>query len=301
MIREAARSAHKLTVLDPERFSLVTRPLTARPLGEVEQFTRPGTANVSAGDRKKLSGLLKHYARKAKPFTACFRDQIKHGLSKDHAARRCAVLKDLVRGTTKWRKGGKHDKGKAGLRELEELVLLADASGADCKAVRKLRRRLNEHVSAVVEESVEKLRVVAASLGEEVLVALAEGEPDGDLVDLAELVEEEFAIVQAYTDLSLNEEEREWLRWPAGTGIKGPIGGGRFRGRSGSAGMIGSGKRRDGSVPGVSAPKPEYERPDVLARRHKGASGKAHWRESKPPRPSGVGLRPQSRDFHAGA
>lgn len=36
-VREAARSAHKLAVLDPDRFSLVARPLTARPLGEREQ------------------------------------------------------------------------------------------------------------------------------------------------------------------------------------------------------------------------------------------------------------------------
>lgn len=74
---------------------------------EAEQFTKPGTANVSPSDMKKLSGLLKHYAKKPHPFTSCYRDQIKHGLSKDHAARRCAVLKDLIRGTTKWRKGGK--------------------------------------------------------------------------------------------------------------------------------------------------------------------------------------------------
>jgi len=72
-----------------------------------EQFTKPGTANVSASDRKKLSPLLKHYMGMAHPFTSCYKDQIKHGLSKDHAARRCAVLKDLGTGTTKWRKGGK--------------------------------------------------------------------------------------------------------------------------------------------------------------------------------------------------
>ena len=72
-----------------------------------ETFSKPGTADVTPADRKKLSGLLKHYAKKAHPFTACVRDQIKHGLSKEHANRRCAVLKDILRGTTKWRKGGK--------------------------------------------------------------------------------------------------------------------------------------------------------------------------------------------------
>lgn len=62
-----------------------------------------GTANVSGRDMKKLKGLLAHYAKKAHPFTACVRDQKKHGLSDEHAKKRCAVLKDLIKGTTKWR------------------------------------------------------------------------------------------------------------------------------------------------------------------------------------------------------
>jgi Putative phage serine protease XkdF len=72
-----------------------------------EAFSTPGTANVSVKDRAKLKGLLAHYGGKAKPFTACKADQIKHGLSEDHANRRCAVLKDLIRGTTRWRSTGK--------------------------------------------------------------------------------------------------------------------------------------------------------------------------------------------------
>lgn len=104
-----------------------------------EVATTPGTANVSTADRKKLAGLLKHYGKMARPFTACYRDQIKHGLSPDHAARRCAVLKDLIRGTTKWRKGGKGGKELA-LAELREVVDMADASGADCDSLRELRR-----------------------------------------------------------------------------------------------------------------------------------------------------------------
>jgi peptidoglycan hydrolase-like protein with peptidoglycan-binding domain len=67
------------------------------PLQEVETFSKPGTADVTPGDRKKLSGLLKHYAKEAHPFTACKRDQVKHGLSDDHANRRCAVIKALIR------------------------------------------------------------------------------------------------------------------------------------------------------------------------------------------------------------
>ena len=68
-----------------------------------ESFSKPGTADVTAADRKKLAPLLLHYSKMAHPFTACVRDQVKHGLSEDHAKRRCAVLKDLIKGTTKWR------------------------------------------------------------------------------------------------------------------------------------------------------------------------------------------------------
>lgn len=78
-----------------------------------------GTANVSGRDMVKLKGLLAYYAKKKKPFTACFNDQIKHGLSKDHAAKRCAVLKDLIRGTTKWR-------GKENMSENEKVDFVLD-------------------------------------------------------------------------------------------------------------------------------------------------------------------------------
>lgn len=63
---------------------------------KAEQFTKPGIANVSASDRKKLGPLLAHYAAQAHPFGSCKRDQMKHGLSEDHANRRCAVLKQLI-------------------------------------------------------------------------------------------------------------------------------------------------------------------------------------------------------------
>jgi hypothetical protein len=73
----------------------------------VETFSKPGTADVTASDKKKLASLLAHYAGKAHPFTSCYKDQVKHGLAPDHAKRRCAVLKDLIVGDTGWRKGGK--------------------------------------------------------------------------------------------------------------------------------------------------------------------------------------------------
>lgn len=62
--------------------------------GKVETFSKPGTADVTPSDRAKLRPLAEHYLSQAHPFTACVRDQVKHGLPEDHAKRRCAVLLD---------------------------------------------------------------------------------------------------------------------------------------------------------------------------------------------------------------
>jgi hypothetical protein len=70
---------------------------------KAEEFTKPGTANVSPADLKKLRPLLEHYRKMVHPFRACKRDQMKHGLSEEHANRRCAVIKDLIEGNTHWR------------------------------------------------------------------------------------------------------------------------------------------------------------------------------------------------------
>jgi hypothetical protein len=72
--------------------------------------------------RRRLMPLLKYYAKKPHPFTSCFRDNKKrfgpHG-----AAQVCATLKDIIRGTTKWRKGAKFDHGSAGLSETDGAML----------------------------------------------------------------------------------------------------------------------------------------------------------------------------------
>lgn len=63
-----------------------------------------GTANVSPHDVKKLHGLLDYYAKKPHPFTACVRDNRKRFGPAVNSY--CAVLKDVIEGNTKWRKGG---------------------------------------------------------------------------------------------------------------------------------------------------------------------------------------------------
>src|ERR1044072_2232235 len=60
-----------------------------------------GTADVTPRDVKRLTPLLKHYAKMEHPFRACVRDNRKRFGPKTEAY--CAVLKDLIKGTTKWR------------------------------------------------------------------------------------------------------------------------------------------------------------------------------------------------------
>ena len=69
----------------------------------VEETGKPGTnfRQVTPGHKKTLSPLMRHYGKMAHPFTACVRDNRKR--FGDRAERVCAVLKDLIRGTTKWR------------------------------------------------------------------------------------------------------------------------------------------------------------------------------------------------------
>ena len=126
-------------------------------LQEKEEFTKPGTANVTPADRKKLSGLLAHYAKMPHPFTACKKDQMSHGLSEEHANRRCAVIKDLIRGTTKWR-------GKA---KEEEVALDLLAEALDLLQVASLAIGPRE-VSAILHE--ERLEEGAT----DILFAIAE-------------------------------------------------------------------------------------------------------------------------------
>lgn len=75
--------------------------------------------------REKLKGLLKYYAKKAHPFRACVRDNMKRfGPGKTEAY--CATLKDIIRGTTKWRGHPSKDKGSAGLTGLSEGGFIID-------------------------------------------------------------------------------------------------------------------------------------------------------------------------------
>jgi hypothetical protein len=80
-----------------------------------------GTADVSPRDIKKLRPLLNYYSKKAHPFTACVRDNRKRfgPLTEKY----CAVVKDLIEGNTKWRKGGKKHLADMTVEERDDLML----------------------------------------------------------------------------------------------------------------------------------------------------------------------------------
>lgn len=84
----------------------------------LDQLLDAGSVGPAA--RGQLRNLLKHYAGKPHPFTACVRDNTKR-FGPEGAERVCATLKDIIRGTTRWRKGGRRlDDDTAD--ELRELV-----------------------------------------------------------------------------------------------------------------------------------------------------------------------------------
>lgn len=71
---------------------------------------------VGPDARHKLSGILKHYAKDPHPFTACVKDNMKR-FGPGRTERVCATLKDIIRGTTKWRGHPAADHGAAGLAD----------------------------------------------------------------------------------------------------------------------------------------------------------------------------------------
>lgn len=116
--------------------------------------------------RKKLSGLLKYYARQPHPFTKCVRDNRKR--FGPRAENVCAVLKDIIRGTTKWRgKNNPLDKGTAGLSDqIQESLCLADLydAGVDLDELGNpmIDQDLFDLITNLSEDEIVKLTGLAA-------------------------------------------------------------------------------------------------------------------------------------------
>jgi len=130
------------------------RLISTGKIEEVEQ-ARPGTnfTKIPAKNVAKLRPIIDHYKGKAKPFTECVADQIRHGLSPDHARRRCAVVKDLGQGSTAWH-------GKAAKK-------VSEALGAALGRLVAVEQQLGLGASvALAEADVARLDPVAAALAE---------------------------------------------------------------------------------------------------------------------------------------
>lgn len=88
---------------------------------------------VGPDARHKLKGILRHYAKDPHPFRACVRDNTER-FGPGRVEKVCAVLKDIIRGTTKWRGHPAADHGVGGAfaappeidSETERLLLSLD-------------------------------------------------------------------------------------------------------------------------------------------------------------------------------
>lgn len=144
---------------DLSRISAERRRLIST--GKIEERAetgKPGTnwKQVTPAANAKLSGLKAHYAKMAHPFRQCVLDNTKR-FGKDGAERVCAVLKDLIRKTTKWRKGG-------GGKVSEEVALVLEAAlGRVVVAEEELGLGMSV---ALVEADVALLAPAAAALAE---------------------------------------------------------------------------------------------------------------------------------------
>ena len=81
------------------------------------------SADVGPDARAHLRGILKHYAKSPHPFRACVRDNMKR-FGPGRTEKVCATLKDMIRGTTRWRHGNE-GVAAAQLDEDMEKILLA--------------------------------------------------------------------------------------------------------------------------------------------------------------------------------
>lgn len=82
---------------------------------------------VGPDARHKLRGILKHYAKMPHPFRACVKDNTKR-FGPGRVERVCAVLKDIIRGTTHWRGHPGEDHGSPGAVAASDSAPLLDES-----------------------------------------------------------------------------------------------------------------------------------------------------------------------------
>lgn len=105
-----------MSSLAPERQAALTRRLDRELDSAFDQSLAIVFSNadrVGPTQRHQLKGLLRYYAKQAKPFTACVHDNTKR-FGPGGADKVCATLKDIIRGTTHWRGHPELDHGSPG-------------------------------------------------------------------------------------------------------------------------------------------------------------------------------------------
>lgn len=102
-----------------------------------ELFVHLGAEKVGPDARKKLRGLIRHYMKKPHPFSACVRDNTKR-FGPERAKRICATLKDVGKGTKKWRKGNHSEDGTTLEIEEDTAILLEQLAELDLRDILNL-------------------------------------------------------------------------------------------------------------------------------------------------------------------
>lgn len=96
-------------------------------------------ADVSGEARSHLRSLLKHYAKNPHPFRACVRDNMKR-FGPGRTERVCATVKDMIRGTHRWRDTPDVAASTPEITEEVERVLLAIPEDSLDKIVMEVAR-----------------------------------------------------------------------------------------------------------------------------------------------------------------
>lgn len=114
-------------------------------------------ATVGPGARHKLRFLLRYYAKKDKPFTACVHDNMKR-FGPNRTERVCATLKDVIRGTTHWRGHPELDHGAPGAVAASDDESTLNYVFSDPKVSEFLLSLSEEHLEVLFADSMEAVR-----------------------------------------------------------------------------------------------------------------------------------------------
>lgn len=139
----AAQQVRENRLLDAEIDQRLEMLFASSPIAKAPGVSEADTVGPVA--RHKLRFLLRYYAKKDHPFTACVADNMKR-FGPNRTERVCATLKDVIRGTTHWRGHPELDHGAPGALAASDRKML-DWAFAD--------REVSEFLFSLSEEQLE--------------------------------------------------------------------------------------------------------------------------------------------------